>query len=80
MRNEQEIPILYHRIKDNFLLKKKLGKGGFGVIYAAENIQNKEPLAIKFEKIKPNSGSSNLLKEAKILHLFFRKGLHGRNE
>lgn len=60
------------------MLKKKLGKGGFGVIYSAENIQTKEPLAVKFEKIKANSSSSNLLKEAKILHLIFRKGLLGK--
>jgi predicted Ser/Thr protein kinase len=78
MRNDQEIPILYHKIRDSFLLKKKIGKGGFGVIYSAENIQTKEPLAVKFEKIKNNSGSSNLLKEAKILHLIFKKGLMGK--
>ena len=77
MNSEQEIPILYHRIRDNFLLKKFIGKGGFGLIYSAENIQTKEKLAVKFEKIKPNSGNSNLLKEAKILHSMVRKGLEG---
>lgn len=80
MRNEQDIPILYHKIRDSFLLKKKIGKGGFGVIYSAENIQTKEPLAVKFEKIKSNSGNSNLLKEAKILHLIFKKALVGKRD
>lgn len=77
MRNDQEIPIMYHKIKENFLLKKKIGKGGFGVIYSAENIHTKEQLAVKFEKIRSNSGSSNLLKEAKILHLISKKELVG---
>ena len=40
MKND-EIPLLYHKIKETYLLKKKIGRGGFGVIYSAEDIQTK---------------------------------------
>jgi predicted Ser/Thr protein kinase len=77
MENENEIPMLYGKIKDLFHLRKKIGKGGFGVIYMAQNIRNKENLAIKFEEATEANESSNLLKEAKILHLLNKKGFPG---
>lgn len=79
MRNESEIPVLYNRIRDMYQLKRKIGKGGFGVIYSAESITTKEQLAVKFEKIRPNNqSSSNLFKETKILHQIHKKNLVGR--
>lgn len=81
MRNESEIPVLYNRIRDVYQLKRKIGKGGFGVIYSAENITSKEQLAVKFEKIRPNNqASSNLFKETKILHQIHKKNLTGRSK
>lgn len=78
MKNDSDIPILYHRIKDNILLKQKLGKGGFGVLYAAENTTTKRQLAIKFERVVGSSGNSNLLKEAKVLHIIQKAKCFGR--
>lgn len=77
MRNDHEIPIHYHTIKKTFLLKRRIGKGGFGVIYSAENMQTKELFAVKFEKVKTNGGISNLLREAKILYAISKKSLTG---
>ena len=43
-------------IDDKFKIIKKIGEGSFGNVYKAENIKNKELVAIKVEKIdKTNS-------------------------
>lgn len=73
-----DIPILYHKIKRTFLLKRKIGGGSFGVIYSAENMNTHEKVAVKFEKISPNKKSQTLLKEAKILHFIYKQDFLGK--
>ena len=72
-----DIPILYHKIKNTFLLQRKIGGGSFGVIYSAENMSNHEKVAVKFEKINQNKKSQTLLKEAKILHFIYKEDFIG---
>jgi len=78
MGSHDDIPIKYHKIKNIFLLKRKIGKGSFGIIYTAQNINSKEYVAVKFEKISIKKSSQTLLKEAKILHIIYKDKLEGR--
>lgn len=72
MGKHADIPIKYHKIKNTFLLKRKIGKGSFGVIYSADNIHSNERVAVKFEKVSIKRKTQTLLKEAKILHLIHK--------
>ena len=79
MGKHTDIPIKYHKIKNTFLLKRKIGKGSFGVIYSADNIHSKERVAVKFEKVSIKRKTQTLLKEAKILHLIHKAKLLGKD-
>jgi serine/threonine protein kinase len=57
MGDDNNIPIKYHKIKNSFLLKRKIGKGSFGTIYSAENIHTGEKVGVKFEKVSAKKKS-----------------------
>lgn len=79
MPGHEDIPFKYHKIKNLFLLKRKIGKGSFGVIYTAQNVNTREYVAVKFEKVSSSRNSQTLLKEAKLLHLIYKKRLQGKS-
>lgn len=78
MGRHHDIPIKYHKIKNTFILKRKIGKGSFGIIYSADNINTKERVAVKFEKVSIKRKTQTLLKEAKILHLLYKEKVTGK--
>ncbi|CAD8155735.1 unnamed protein product [Paramecium pentaurelia] len=51
-------------INDQYLIKKKISQGSFGVVYVGQDVQTNQYVAIKIEK---NDQGSSLEKEAKIL-------------
>ena len=57
MGEDSNIPIKYHKIKNSFVLKRKIGKGSFGTIYSAENIHTGEKVGVKFERVSAKKKS-----------------------